>query len=135
MAEKACLQPPQEQDDLFVVGTEEGCLHKCSAAFNAEYVATYAGHEGAVYGVAWNRRHTRMFLSASADWTLKLWHDARPKVRPYGAEHCFTACSSSPPPTGPSSSGTTRGPRCRAWPLLSSSCLYVCQLMPILHYT
>ena len=63
-----------------MVGTEEGFLHKCSAAFNAEYVATYAGHEGAVYGVAWNRRHARMFLSASADWTLKLWHDARAKV-------------------------------------------------------
>lgn len=71
----------QEQDDLFVVGTEEGFLHKCSSAFNAEYVASYARHDGAVYAVAWNRRHGRVFLSASADWTVRLWHDARPKAR------------------------------------------------------
>jgi len=64
-----------------VVGTEEGFLHKCSAAFNAEYVASYARHDGAVYAVAWNRRHARVFLSASADWTVRLWHDARPKAR------------------------------------------------------
>lgn len=71
----------QEQDALFVVGTEEGFLHKCSSAFNAEYVASYARHDGAVYAVAWNRRHGRVFLSASADWTVRLWHDARPKAR------------------------------------------------------
>ena len=71
----------QEQDDLFVVGTEEGFLHKCSSAFNAEYMASYARHDGAVYAVAWNRRHGRVFLSASADWTVRLWHDARPKAR------------------------------------------------------
>lgn len=76
-----CPWHAQKQDDLFVVGTEEGFLHKCSAAFNAEYVSAYAGHEGAVYAVMWNRRHERVFLSASADWTVKLWHDARPKAR------------------------------------------------------
>lgn len=26
-----------------------------------------------VYAVKWNNIHTRIFLSASADWTLKLW--------------------------------------------------------------
>lgn len=27
----------------------------------------------AVYGVRWNKFHQRVFLSASADWTVKLW--------------------------------------------------------------
>ena len=85
-----------------MAGTEEGCLRKCSAASNAEHVAAYAGHEGGVYAVAWNRRHARLFLSASADWTVKLWHDARPKVPlapPLLARHVpGPVCSAAPAP-------------------------------------
>lgn len=33
----------QAQDHLFVVGTEEGRIHKCSKAYNSEYLQTYAG--------------------------------------------------------------------------------------------
>lgn len=32
-----------------------------------------SGHDMTVYAVKWNNIHTRIFLSASADWTLKLW--------------------------------------------------------------
>jgi hypothetical protein len=32
----------------------------------------------AVYAVHWNKFHSRIFLSASADWTVKLWdHESR----------------------------------------------------------
>jgi dynein intermediate chain 1 len=34
---------------------------------------TYEGHNLAVYSVKWNPWHPRVFLSASADWTVKLW--------------------------------------------------------------
>ena len=33
----------QAQDHLFVVGTEEGHIHKCSQAYNSEYLQTYQG--------------------------------------------------------------------------------------------
>lgn len=36
----ACMQA---QDHLFVVGTEEGHIHKCSQAYNSEYLQTYQG--------------------------------------------------------------------------------------------
>lgn len=32
-----------------------------------------------VYAVKWNNIHTRIFLSASADWTLKLWEGDNPR--------------------------------------------------------
>ncbi|KAK9824529.1 hypothetical protein WJX72_011108 [[Myrmecia] bisecta] len=67
------------QDHLFVVGTEEGQIHKCSTAFNSEYLQTYEGHAMAVYAVKWNQLHMKTFLSASADWTVKLWDSSLAK--------------------------------------------------------
>ena len=33
-----------------------------------------------VYSLACNARDSRLFLSAGADWTVKVWETARPKV-------------------------------------------------------
>ncbi len=57
----------------FVVGTEEGNIHKCSKAYSGQYQKTYEGHQLAVYKVRWNPFHPRTFISASADWTTKIW--------------------------------------------------------------
>lgn len=37
------------------------------------------GHDMTVYAVKWNNIHQRIFLSASADWTLKLWEGDNPR--------------------------------------------------------
>ncbi len=73
LAGGCCIDFNKEFDHLFVVGTEEGRVHKCSTAYNSQYLETYAGHHMAVYTVKWNEHHPRAFLSASADWTVKLW--------------------------------------------------------------
>ena len=67
-------------DHLFLVGTEEGVIRKCSTAYSAEYLSSFLGHAMATYAVRWNGKHPRAFLSASADWTVKLWDDAVPQV-------------------------------------------------------
>ena len=36
------------------------------------------GHLLAVYKVKWNNFHPRTFISASADWTVKLWDSKNP---------------------------------------------------------
>ena len=61
------------QDHLFLVGTEEGKIHLCSKAYAGQYLETYDGHYLAVYSVKWNKYHPRIFLSCSADWTVKMW--------------------------------------------------------------
>ncbi len=67
------LQAPG-QDNVYLVGTEEGAIHQCSKAWSSDYLATYANsHAMAVYAVKWNLLHPRMFLSASADWRVKMW--------------------------------------------------------------
>eukprot|EP01022_Parablepharisma_sp_SALTPOND_P018419 TRINITY_DN3007_c0_g1_i1.p1 TRINITY_DN3007_c0_g1~~TRINITY_DN3007_c0_g1_i1.p1 ORF type:complete len:638 (-),score=81.80 TRINITY_DN3007_c0_g1_i1:594-2507(-) len=58
---------------LFLVGTEEGRIHLCSVDYSGDYLKTYQGHYLAVYAVRWNTYHPDVFLSCSADWTIKLW--------------------------------------------------------------
>lgn len=58
---------------LFIVGTEEGTMYKCSKAYSSRCLETYRGHHMGVYSVAWNKFHPRIFLSGSADWTVKMW--------------------------------------------------------------
>jgi hypothetical protein len=55
------------------VGTEEGAVHSCSKAYGSDYLASWPAHSLAVYAVRWNPLHAPVFLSASADWSVKLW--------------------------------------------------------------
>jgi dynein intermediate chain 1 len=66
------------QESMFLVGTEEGKIHKCSLEYTGQYMATYEGHDMAVYALRWNPFHPRVFLSCSADWTVKLWDHTHP---------------------------------------------------------
>merc|ERR1712159_706096 len=78
LAGGSCFDFNRFSEHLFVVGTEEGKIHKCSKVYNSQYLDTYDGHHMAVYTVDWNSFHPRVFLSASADWTVKLWdHNTR----------------------------------------------------------
>mmetsp|Transcript_40851 Transcript_40851/g.65618 ORF Transcript_40851/g.65618 Transcript_40851/m.65618 type:complete len:688 (+) Transcript_40851:256-2319(+) len=73
LAGGCCFDFNSKSEHLFIVGTEEGKIHKCSKAYSGQYLETYDGHHMAVYGVKWNKFHPRVFLSCSADWTVKLW--------------------------------------------------------------
>ena len=64
------------RDHEYLVGTDAGDIARCSRAYASEYVAVHRGHAMPVYAARWNRLHPSVFLSASADWTLRVW-DAR----------------------------------------------------------
>lgn len=74
LAGGTCIDFNKKQEHLFVVGTEEGRIHLCSKAYNSQFLKTYEGHNMSVYSVKWNYHHSNIFVSASADWTVKLWH-------------------------------------------------------------
>ena len=73
LAGGCCFDFNKKFENLFLVGTEEGFIHQCSKAYNGQYLETYGGHHMPVYEVKWNPFHERIFLSCSADWTVKLW--------------------------------------------------------------
>ncbi|KAG7229755.1 hypothetical protein INR49_012551 [Caranx melampygus] len=60
-------------DYLFLVGTEEGKIHKCSKTYSSQFLETYDAHTMAVDAVKWNHYHPKVFISCSSDWTVKIW--------------------------------------------------------------
>uniref|UniRef100_A0A671TXR1 Dynein, axonemal, intermediate chain 1, paralog 2 n=1 Tax=Sparus aurata TaxID=8175 RepID=A0A671TXR1_SPAAU len=60
-------------DYLFLVGTEEGKIHKCSKTYSSQFLETYVAHSMAVDAVKWNHFHPKVFISCSSDWTVKIW--------------------------------------------------------------
>jgi len=73
LAGGCCFDFNKTSEHLFLVGTEEGKIHKCSKAYSGQYLETYEGHHMAIYSVKWNPYHPRVFISSSADWTVKMW--------------------------------------------------------------
>ena len=73
LAGGCCFDFNKRSEHLFLVGTEEGRIHKCSKAYSGQYLETYEGHHMIVYAVKWNRFHPKIFMSCSADWTVKIW--------------------------------------------------------------
>ena len=60
--------------NIYIVATEDGHIHKCSCSYNEQYLETYSGHQGPVYRVRWAPHHPQVFMSCSADWSVKVWH-------------------------------------------------------------
>lgn len=74
LAAGCCFDFNSSLESLFLVGTEEGNIHECSKAYSGQYIKSYDGHHMAVNTVQWNPFHEDIFLSCSADWTVKVSH-------------------------------------------------------------
>ncbi|NWS22821.1 DNAI1 protein, partial [Pachyramphus minor] len=60
-------------DYLFLVGTEEGKIYKCSKNYSRQFLDVFEAHHMAVDTVSWNPFHLKVFISCSSDWTVKIW--------------------------------------------------------------
>jgi WD40 repeat protein len=59
---------------VYVTGTEEGNLHRCSVSYSEQYLETYEPHHGPVYKVKFSPHWSDVFLTCSADWSMNLYH-------------------------------------------------------------
>lgn len=79
-----CFDFNKQQDHMFLVCTEEGKIHKCSKAYINQFLDTIDAHHMAVYSVCWNTFHPKIYLTCSADWTVKIWdHNCRDPLFTY----------------------------------------------------
>ncbi|CBY38318.1 unnamed protein product, partial [Oikopleura dioica] len=63
--------------NTYLVGTEEGLIHRCSCSYNEQTLDSYTGHKGQVYSVQWHPTIPNIFISCSEDWSIRLWHQRR----------------------------------------------------------
>jgi dynein intermediate chain 1, axonemal len=73
LASGCCFDFSPKHDELFLVGTEEGMIMKCNVS-SAQQLESYHGHHMAVYTVQWSPFEDDIFISCSADWTVKIWN-------------------------------------------------------------
>ena len=69
-----CIDFAATDSSVYFAGTEDGVIHKCSCSYNEQYLQSYFGHSGPVYRVRISPFWSQVFLSCSADWTVKLWN-------------------------------------------------------------
>ncbi|XP_075214914.1 dynein intermediate chain 2, ciliary [Lycorma delicatula] len=62
---------------IFLVGTEEGHIYKCSTAYASIYLYTYHAHHMPVHRIDFNKFAPEIFISCSSDWRVKIWEDNR----------------------------------------------------------
>lgn len=78
VAGATCIAVHPTDPSIFVVGTEDGDIRMCSLAYHTQSLQRFAEHTMSVYALAWNTYHDDIFLSASADWSVRMWHTASP---------------------------------------------------------
>jgi WD40 repeat protein len=64
-----------KDETCYIIGTQEGNIHKCSLGYVNEYLATYSAHVGPVYCVSWSPFHPHVFATCSADGKVKIFMD------------------------------------------------------------
>ncbi|WIA16426.1 hypothetical protein OEZ85_013115 [Tetradesmus obliquus] len=62
---------------IYLAGTEDGHIHKCSTSYSEQYLESYSGHIGPVYALQWSPFAPNLFLSCSGDWTIRMWQEGR----------------------------------------------------------
>lgn len=60
------------REHVYLVGSESGHVYQCSTAYGSDYLGSFGGHCMPVYAVKWNTMHPDVFLSCSADWSIKV---------------------------------------------------------------
>lgn len=63
----------KQDPHVYLLGTEDGSVHKCSTSYSEQFVTNYFGHGGPVYNTSWSPFVEDLFMTCSADWTMRIW--------------------------------------------------------------
>ena len=80
---------PDDQN-IFLLGTEEGVIYLASNEFSTEYLMEYTGHSTPINAIMWNPFHPSVFLSCASEYNVNVWHKAG-KVQFY-ARKIYIGC-------------------------------------------
>ncbi|CAG9860678.1 unnamed protein product [Phyllotreta striolata] len=72
-----CFKFHPVKPQIYMIGTEEGYIYKCSVAYSSAYLLKYEAHQMPVCQIDFNKFNTDIFISCSMDWRIKIWEDNR----------------------------------------------------------
>ncbi|XP_063336420.1 dynein axonemal intermediate chain 4-like [Pelmatolapia mariae] len=73
-----CVDFHPTEFGIYLVGTQEGLIHKSSFSEGHSFLATYKKHIGSVNHIEWSPFSPDVFLSCSSDETVQMWKQGRP---------------------------------------------------------
>ena len=68
-----CVAFNPGNDTIFLVGTDEGLIYKCTTEYSSKFLGTYIAHNTPIYNVAWNSYVPSIFLTCASEWMIKIW--------------------------------------------------------------
>ncbi|KAM7397079.1 hypothetical protein PAMP_020076 [Pampus punctatissimus] len=68
-----CVDFHPTDSSIYLTGTFEGLIHKCSFFNSQHFLDTYKKHFCPVNHTEWSPFSPGVFLSCSSDWTIQLW--------------------------------------------------------------
>ncbi|XP_071380153.1 dynein axonemal intermediate chain 4, partial [Centroberyx affinis] len=72
-----CFDFNPKDSSIYLAGTWEGYIHKCSSSNSQQFLKTYTQHMHPVNRIKWCPLSPDVFLSCSSDWTIQLWKQDR----------------------------------------------------------
>ena len=62
-----------DNENEYLVGTEEGLIHLCSTEYASEYLKTYKAHNAPVNAIQWSTFLPDVFISCASEFVVKIW--------------------------------------------------------------
>jgi dynein intermediate chain 1 len=63
-----------DEENIFLVGTEEGLVYMATTQYSSQYLMTYPAHSTPVYNIQWNTFIPQIFITCASEFVVKLWH-------------------------------------------------------------
>ncbi|CAG9767841.1 unnamed protein product [Ceutorhynchus assimilis] len=73
----SCIRLYPKDPSIYLVGTEEGHIYKCSTEYSSICLLTYKAHLLPVNRIDFNKYNPDIFISCSGDWKIKIWENNR----------------------------------------------------------
>ncbi|XP_033300963.1 WD repeat-containing protein 78 [Bombus bifarius] len=58
---------------IYFVGTDEGCIYKCSTNYLYQHIDSFLAHDGPIYSMMFSPFCSKIFLTCGADWCIRIW--------------------------------------------------------------
>ncbi|XP_004930498.3 dynein axonemal intermediate chain 4 [Bombyx mori] len=68
-----CIKWHPNVEHVYLVGTDEGCIHKCSTHYLNQHIEVFKAHAGPVYGMEYSPFMSSLLVSCGADGAIRLW--------------------------------------------------------------
>ncbi|XP_054008148.1 dynein axonemal intermediate chain 4-like [Hylaeus anthracinus] len=58
---------------IYFVGSDEGCVYKCSTNYLYQHIESFLAHDGPMYSMQFSPFCPKIFLTCGADWCTRIW--------------------------------------------------------------